>query len=67
MKILSVDLGKFKSDSCLYQKDAGRRDSAEFQTVATDRRLFRQLIAKSSADVIVSETCTVARLAGRPV
>lgn len=55
MKILSVDLGKFKSVFCVYD---GER--AEFQTVLTDRETFSGVIRRAAADVVVFETCTAA-------
>ena len=55
MKILSADLGKFKSVFCVYD---GQR--AEFQTVPTERETFSEVIRQASADVVVFETCTAA-------
>lgn len=55
MKILSVDLGKFKSVFYVHQDGAAR-----FVTVPTCRDSFRQLIEKTARYVVVFETCTVA-------
>ncbi|MEO2018671.1 MAG: IS110 family transposase [Fuerstiella sp.] len=57
MKILAIDLGKFKSVACLHTDAA---EDADFQTVDTSRETFRQLLVQSAADIVVFETCTAA-------
>ena len=60
MKILSLDLGKFKSVACFYQAGSRQEVQTEFRTVVTDREVFRELITEAAADVVVFETCTAA-------
>ena len=55
MKILALDLGKFKTVACVYE-----HDEATFVTVETGRPEFTALLRKHSADVVVFETCTAA-------
>ncbi len=55
MKILALDLGKFKTVACIYVDG-----NAEFITMHTDRGVFAKLIDDHRADVLVFETCTAA-------
>jgi len=55
MKILALDLGKFKTVACFYVDG-----EAEFATVETGRPEFTALLTKHRADVVVFETCTAA-------
>jgi len=55
MKILALDLGKFKTVACFYVDG-----EAEFTTVETGRPEFTALLRKQAADVVVFETCTAA-------
>jgi len=55
MKILALDLGKFKTVSCLYLDG-----DAQFSTVVTGRHEFTQLIQSHQPDIVVFETCTAA-------
>jgi len=60
MKILALDLGKFKTVACLYVRRAEGADAYEFTTVDTVRSEFVRLIRQHQADVVVFETCTAA-------
>ena len=60
MKILALDLGKFKTVACLYTRRLPQQDSHEFITLDTCRQEFTQLIRQHNADVLVFETCTAA-------
>ena len=60
MKILALDLGKFKTVACLYTRDQHGHDLHEFTTVETFRTDFARLIQQHKADVLVFETCTAA-------
>lgn len=55
MKILALDLGKFKTVSCLYVNQNSR-----FSTMDTSRSAFTRLIQTDHPDVVVFETCTAA-------
>lgn len=64
MKILALDLGKFKTVACMYEKcDLNKTAHGEdyhFTTVETLRADFTKLIKQEKADVLVFETCTAA-------
>ena len=60
MKILALDLGKFKTVACIYTRNQHGNDSHEFVTVDTLRTDFTRLIRQHKADVLVFETCTAA-------
>ena len=60
MKILALDLGKFKTVACIYDRHPNGSDSHEFTTVDTLRIDFTKLIKQHNADVLVFETCTAA-------
>ena len=57
MKILALDLGKFKTAACHYDRDTGE---STFETIRTGQDIFRTLIENAGADVVVFETCTPA-------
>ena len=57
MKILAIDLGKFKSVACRYFTETGK---AEFLTVLTHVIEFEQLLRKERPDLVVIETCSIA-------
>ena len=57
MKILAIDLGKFKSVACRYVTETGK---AEFLTVLTHVIEFEQLLRKERPDLVVIETCSIA-------
>jgi transposase len=55
--ILAIDLGKYKSVSCLYD---GNPDRARFTSFATDRTRLRQLLLRCRPAVVVIEACLLA-------
>lgn len=57
MMILSLDLGKFKSVFCGYQRDSG---APRFATVLTSPVEFRRVLERERPDLVVFETCTIA-------
>ena len=50
MKILSLDLGKFKSVCCIFDTKTRK---CEFITVATDRHCLTIFLKKYKADLVV--------------
>ncbi len=56
MKILAIDLGKFNSVACSF--DTATNES-EFETIATQRWGFEQLLNQKKPDQIVIETSSV--------
>lgn len=48
-----------------YESDFQAESRSEFQTVVTDREVFRDLSMEVASDVMVYETCTMAVLTGR--
>lgn len=59
MTILALDLGKYKSVSCMYTRGRGDEE-ARFETVATSREEFSRLIADHKPELVVFETCSAA-------
>jgi len=57
MKILAIDLGKFKSVACLYTDPTADH---KFATLETGPPALEQLITVSQPDNVVFETCTAA-------
>jgi transposase len=57
MKILAIDLGKFKSVACAY---VGETAQHEFESLATDPGAFHDLILKRQPEVVVIEICPAA-------
>jgi transposase len=55
--ILALDLGKYKSVSCLY---AGSPDSARFDSFPTDRTRLHKLLTGLQPAVVVIEACLLA-------
>ena len=55
MKILALDLGKFKTVSVV-----SNGGEPKFVTLPTDRREFTALLQREQPDVVVFETCTAA-------
>lgn len=55
MKIVALDLGKFKTVACIYVEG-----KADFITLNTCRKEFAELLKQHAADVVVFETCTAA-------
>ncbi len=56
MNILAIDLGKFKSVSCLFNT---ANNQTEFQTIPTLRWAFEQLLHTTQPEQVVFETGTV--------
>jgi transposase len=57
MKILAVDLGKYKSVACNYVTTTG---TARFATVVTHVLELDRLLRQESPDLVVIETCSIA-------
>lgn len=57
MKILALDLGKFNSVACLYNKASAEH---EFQKIRTTPREVRALFVATKPDLVVFETCSFA-------
>ncbi len=55
-RILSIDLGKFKSVSCLYRDETA---DAEFQTVPTTPASIHDLLVEVEPDRVVIEVCGI--------
>jgi transposase len=55
--ILALDLGKFKSVSCLY---SGSPDTARFDSFTTDRLRLRKILERCQPSVVVIEACLLA-------
>ena len=56
MKILAIDLGKFNSVACLFDTATNQ---SEFETLATQRWTFEQLLSKTQPDQVLIETCSI--------
>ena len=57
MKILALDLGKFKTVGCVYESASGEH---HFKTVATTRTALAQLVKAVKPDRVVIEVCNIA-------
>ena len=57
MKILAIDLGKYKSVACSYVTATG---TARFATVVTHVLELDRLLLRESPDLVVIETCSIA-------
>lgn len=55
MKILAIDLGKFKSVACLFDTETHQ---AHYQTIAMQRVFLEELLQQSQPQKVVIETCT---------
>jgi transposase len=55
--ILAIDLGKYKSVSCLY---SGSTDNPRFDSFPTDRARLRRLLERYRPNVVVIEACLLA-------
>jgi hypothetical protein len=55
--ILAIDLGKYKSVSCTYDKVTA---AAEYRTITTSRVEVERLIRTTGPAVVVIEACTPA-------
>lgn len=56
-KILGIDLGKFKSEVCVYETGTAE---VRFQPVATERMYLRRVLELERPDFVVFEACTPA-------
>jgi transposase len=56
MKILTIDLGKFKSVACLFDTATNQ---SEFETIATQRWAFEQLLNQTQPEQLVIETSSI--------
>jgi transposase len=56
MKILAVDLGKYNSVACLFDTTTNQ---SEFETIATQRWAFEQLLNQTKPGQIVIETSSI--------
>ena len=57
MLILSIDLGKFKSVFCAYDRETR---APRFATVLTSPDEFRRVLERECPELVVFETCTIA-------
>jgi transposase len=56
MKILALDLGKYKSVSCCFDTAA---QTTEYWTLATDRPYLTAVLQQHRADLVVIEACSI--------
>jgi transposase len=56
MKILAIDLGKFNSVACLFDSATNQ---SEFETIATQRWAFEQILDKTRPEQVVIETSSI--------
>ncbi len=56
MKILGIDLGKFKSVACLLNTETNQ---SEYETIPTQVWSLEQLLQSHQPDKVVIETCTI--------
>lgn len=57
MKILSLDLGKYKTVACAYERENGKHG---FRTIATMPATLEQLVKEVKPDRVVIEVCNIA-------
>ena len=57
MRILALDLGKYKSVACEYEAETGRH---KFATIATNPKALHDLIVDREAQRVVIEICSIA-------
>jgi transposase len=57
MKIVAMDLGKFKTVVCIYEQTSGKH---KFQTVRTSPQQIHDLIVEHGPDRVVFEICSAA-------
>jgi transposase len=58
MKILALDLGKYKSVACDYEAESGQHS---FATIVTNPKALHDLIVDREPDRVVIEICSIAR------
>jgi hypothetical protein len=56
MKILAIDLGKFKSVACLFDTETNQ---SQYETIPTVMFVIEQLLQTMHPDKVVIETCTI--------
>jgi transposase len=56
-RILAIDLGKFKSVTCLLETDT---NATEFWTMATERHYLETVLKRYAPDLVVIESCSLA-------
>jgi transposase len=56
MKILAIDLGKYNSVACLFNTATNQK---QFETIATQRWAFEQLLNQTKPDQVVIETSSI--------
>jgi transposase len=56
-KIRAIDLGKFKSVTCLLETET---NETEFWTMATDRHYLETALRRYTPDLVVIEVCALA-------
>ena len=57
MRILALDLGKYKSVACDYEAETGRHG---FTTILTNPKALHDLIVDREPDRVVIEICSIA-------
>ncbi len=57
MKILALDLGKFKSVSCCFDSE---QQTTEYWTLSTDRDYIVTILRKYQPELVVIEACSIA-------
>ena len=57
MKILALDLGKYKSVACEYETETGRHG---FVTIPTTPKALHDLMVEYEPDRVVIEICSIA-------
>ena len=57
MKILALDLGKYKTVGCVYERETGEH---RFQTSVTTPAALQQLVKEVQPDRVVIEVCNIA-------
>ncbi len=55
MKILAIDLGKFKSVACLFDTETNQ---AEYETITMQQAALEDLLQRKQRRKVVIETCT---------
>ena len=55
-KILAIDLGKFKSVTCLLNTETNK---TEFWTMTTDRHYLKTVLNTYQPDLVVIEACSI--------
>ena len=56
-RILAIDLGKFKSVTCLLDTTT---NETEFWTMSTDQPYLKAVLKRYKPDLVVIESCTIA-------